>query len=141
MRISMETDAKMSTLSADARQRLADALRQRRALLVTELRQELEASGEQHLVDLAGRVHDAGEESVADLMADLDAARMDRQVGELRDIERALARMTDGTYGDCSDCGQRIGAARLEAQPAAERCVACQEHRERAAGSKAGPKL
>lgn len=131
----------MTDLAADAQLRLADALRQRRALLMTELREELAASGEQHLVDLAGRVHDTGEESVADLLADLDAARMDRQVGELRGIQRALDRMADGSYGTCADCGQPVATARLEAQPAAERCVSCQGKREHAAGGAAGPKL
>ncbi|WP_253202163.1 TraR/DksA C4-type zinc finger protein [Subtercola sp. PAMC28395] len=40
-------------------------------------------------------------------------------------IDRALARMSDGTYGTCVRCGQQIGFARLEAVPAAELCIAC----------------
>jgi RNA polymerase-binding transcription factor DksA len=32
-----------------------------------------------------------------------------------------------GDYGVCEDCGEPIGAARLQAQPAALRCAACQQ--------------
>lgn len=49
--------------------------------------------------------------------------------GQLRDalaeVERALARLEDGTYGRCERCGQQIAPARLEAKPAARRCIAC----------------
>jgi DnaK suppressor protein len=120
---------------------LAGALRQRRTELLARLGAELAASDEQHLTDLAGKVHDAGDESVADLLADLDAARMDRQVDELRHIEQALARMVEGSYGVCGDCGENIALARLEAQPAANRCITCQDRHEHAAGAAAAPRL
>lgn len=42
---------------------------------------------------------------------------------ELDDIERALSRMDDGTYGTCEVCGAEIGAARLEAMPATRFCI------------------
>lgn len=49
--------------------------------------------------------------------------------GELRDtldeVEAALGRLADGTYGLCERCGQRISPARLEAMPAARLCIAC----------------
>jgi len=43
----------------------------------------------------------------------------------LVDVEAALARLADGTYGICDRCHEPIGAARLEAKPAARRCIAC----------------
>jgi len=47
---------------------------------------------------------------------------------ELRDaldeVEAALKRLEDGTYGMCEVCGKPIGAARLEAMPAARLCIA-----------------
>jgi phage/conjugal plasmid C-4 type zinc finger TraR family protein len=46
-------------------------------------------------------------------------------------LEKALKRISDGGYGRCSDCDAEIPFARLRAQPGAERCVACQEHREK----------
>ena len=46
---------------------------------------------------------------------------------EIADVDAALARVDDGTYGTCTDCGRRIPAARLAARPDATRCVACAE--------------
>jgi DnaK suppressor protein len=40
-------------------------------------------------------------------------------------IERALAKLAEGTYGVCDRCGQPIPAARLEAAPESVLCVAC----------------
>ena len=44
---------------------------------------------------------------------------------EIHDIDRALARIADGTYGVCTRCGKRITVARLEARPTAELCIDC----------------
>ncbi len=41
---------------------------------------------------------------------------------ELRDVEHALARLEDGTYGTCELCGEAIGEARLEERPATRVC-------------------
>jgi len=44
---------------------------------------------------------------------------------KLRDVERALAKLDDGTYGSCDACGRPIGDARLEAMPWAVMCIDC----------------
>jgi DnaK suppressor protein len=44
---------------------------------------------------------------------------------ELNQIVYALARMEDGTYGVCVECGQRIAEKRLEARPTATQCINC----------------
>jgi DnaK suppressor protein len=41
----------------------------------------------------------------------------------LGEVERALAKMDDGTYGRCERCGKEIGEARLEAMPATPYCI------------------
>ena len=41
------------------------------------------------------------------------------------DLQEALDRAEQGTYGSCEDCGGGIGAARLEARPTARTCIAC----------------
>lgn len=46
---------------------------------------------------------------------------------ELSHIEAALARIEDGSYGQCVDCGIEIPSARLHAAPEAMRCIGCQE--------------
>lgn len=43
----------------------------------------------------------------------------------LRDVERALVKIDDGTYGICDRCGRLISEARLEARPWSVRCVDC----------------
>ncbi len=44
---------------------------------------------------------------------------------ELVEIDAALARIEDGTYGTCEICGGAIGRDRLRALPEIRRCVAC----------------
>jgi DnaK suppressor protein len=44
---------------------------------------------------------------------------------ELADIDHALARITNGSYGVCRNCGKRITVARLDARPTAELCIDC----------------
>lgn len=57
---------------------------------------------------------------------------------ELDDIDRALAKLDDGTYGKCEICGKDIGAERLEAFPAARFCV---EDQARVEAEGASPRL
>lgn len=45
----------------------------------------------------------------------------------LREVEGALERLRDGTYGTCMDCGMPVSRKRLEALPWARYCVTCQE--------------
>ena len=49
----------------------------------------------------------------------------------LTQIERALARIEDGSYGVCESCGEPIGKARLQAFPRAVLCVSCKQREER----------
>ncbi|BCJ86050.1 TraR/DksA C4-type zinc finger protein [Effusibacillus dendaii] len=59
-----------------------------------------------------------------------DLALRDADSLRLVEIDEALERMEDGTYGICTHCGQEIPYERLEAQPAAEFCITCQEKAE-----------
>ncbi|HEY6623093.1 MAG TPA: TraR/DksA C4-type zinc finger protein [Acidimicrobiales bacterium] len=43
----------------------------------------------------------------------------------LGDLDRALARLDQGTYADCERCGAPIGPERLAARPAARTCIGC----------------
>ena len=47
----------------------------------------------------------------------------------LTEVERALEKFDAGTYGTCENCGQPISPARLEAKPAARRCINCASQR------------
>jgi len=63
------------------------------------------------------------------LAANRAAAQRRRQ-----QVDAALRRMLEGEYGECASCGEDIDLRRLDAQPEAPLCVACQSLRERAPG-------
>jgi RNA polymerase-binding transcription factor DksA len=52
-----------------------------------------------------------------------DLSILDQIEAELADVERALARLDDGTYGCCQACGDAIDDERLAAVPATRFCV------------------
>lgn len=112
-------------------------LENRYLALREEIRQELLDSDHEHFIDLAGQVHDLEDESVADLLVDLDLAIIDLHVSEIREIDAALMRLARGGYGACADCEDAIGKDRLRAQPTASRCSPCQSNFER---NHAGPR-
>ena len=95
------------------------------------VREELLRSDNEHFLDLAGRVHDPEEQSVANLLVDIDLAIIDQHVREIGEVERALMRLSAGTYGRCVECGHEIESARLKAYPSISRCMICQSRRER----------
>jgi DnaK suppressor protein len=53
------------------------------------------------------------------------AALLGQTRDQLAEIDKAIQRIRDGSYGICERCGQLIGAGRLAARPAAVRCIAC----------------
>lgn len=127
-------------LPAHTRRELEDTLRARYAQLREEVSRELLDQDQYDYSDIAGKVHDPGDESVADLISDLELAAIDRNVSEIRAIETALDHLADGTYGLCVDCGDTIAVERLKAYPTASRCIRCQERYEKDHGG-APPKL
>lgn len=91
-----------------------------------ELRSELErltAPPEQGAgIGFGKRVGDGTTEAV-ERLATTAAARAIYK--SLMETERALQRLSEGSYGVCEECGSKIPAMRLEALPATTRCVAC----------------
>ncbi len=72
------------------------------------------------------------EQNSADQASDTTEADREEALVEAAEVRRdeakaALARLDDGTFGTCVDCGQKIAQARLEYRPEASRCLACQE--------------
>lgn len=84
-------------------------------------------SQQEGYLDVASEVPDTGDASFASLSVDLGNASLVRDVNELNAIQRARARIQDGSYGECVECGYIIPFERLEAQPTAERCAPCQD--------------
>jgi DnaK suppressor protein len=72
------------------------------------------------------RMDHAQEEAVNDAMIALD----ERSRQQLEEVKAALARLDDGTYGDCARCGKPVHAKRLETLPTTLYCTHCQEQLE-----------
>ncbi len=62
-----------------------------------------------------------------------DVSIIEQVEAELADVEHALQRLDEGTYGVCEACGKPIGDARLDAMPAARLCLDDQAEAERQA--------
>lgn len=75
---------------------------------------------------LSGEAPDSADEATADLLSDLANADTTRDLHEMRELEAALARMEQGSFGTCAHCARDIVYARLLAYPGATRCVGCQ---------------
>ena len=101
-------------------------LRARQRELRGEVASQLKNQDDPRLVGLRNRMEDTDDWAVADAMAAMDISLVSRDLAVLAEVEGALARLANGTYGACVDCGADIPYARLAAYPAAKRCVACQ---------------
>jgi DnaK suppressor protein len=73
--------------------------------------------------DSADMAFEAGNDEVASQLAQLESR-------ELYQIERALQRLKQGTYGVCEGCAKKIPVARLDALPFSTTCVQCQREME-----------
>ena len=124
-------------LTTAERGTLAKQLEERRRVLRSELSAKLNAQDNPALLGLRNRMEETDDWAVADLETALDVAEVSRDAGELREVEAALLRMKDGSYGECIDCAKPIPFARLHANPSASRCIACQEKVE--ASQRRGP--
>jgi DnaK suppressor protein len=75
-------------------------------------------------------VKDAEEQSVNDFVRDVELALIEMTSETLGQIDQAMHRLEEGTYGICANCGTEIAEARLKAVPFATLCRACQEAQE-----------
>jgi len=153
-RVAMKTNENRTPATAPAKSpaksptsfKVKDGEKPWTAAEVEELRGELEADA----VHLREEIRDAEQEIVGLLrdggdgagndQADVGSTTLERDhemslANNARDmldqIERALSRIDDGTYGVCESCGQAIGKGRLQAFPRATLCVSCKEREER----------
>lgn len=83
--------------------------------------------------DKPHEVLDPGETSEADIQEDIEFALIQMKAETLNKINEALARLDEGRYGFCFECGDEISEQRLRALPFAVRCKDCEEARENAA--------
>jgi DnaK suppressor protein len=101
-----------------------NALRKALAGDLSLLKQLREQSGG----DVVDAALDAAQDEISSQLAEVESR-------ELVNIERALTRIKNGTYGECEICGERIPLARLNALPYATSCIECQRASELSGGN------
>ena len=121
----------MNPLSEQERSTLSRRLASRREELRSEVQTQLANSDDPRIAGFANELAVAEDWVLADILADMDLTMVSRDIAELGEVEAALTRIDDGSYGTCSSCGESIGWPRLNAQLTAQRCIRCQEAFER----------
>ena len=107
-----------------------------RNLLLQQRRQAIEDLRANRAIALEGNdgVEDSGEMSEFDLNRSTALNIASRQSQLIEEIDEALGRIEDGTYGQCSRCGKPLDEERLEAMPTAKYDAECQAAIEAAQG-------
>src|SRR5205807_6396151 len=108
----------------DALLRLHKSLLARRDHLRKKLSEELAQMSSTGTGDSADVAFESGSDEMNSQLAEFDA----RELGQ---IERALTRLKQGTYGVCEGCQTKIPVARLNALPYTSLCIDCQREMER----------
>lgn len=78
-----------------------------------------------------GAGHDQADVGATSFERDQELTLMNNEREMLAQIDRALARMADGSYGVCESCEQPIGKMRVMAFPRATLCLSCKQREER----------
>ena len=106
---------------------IKDMLVKMREELVQEIGRRSKATTEAGAQDIGDILDSVSEERTREL----DMILTDREKRKLHQIDDALDRIAEGTYGQCDECGVKIPKARLKVLPFAKFCVECQEKNER----------
>jgi RNA polymerase-binding transcription factor len=86
-------------------------------------------------------VKDSVDMSMQDVSQELSLRLGERESQIVADIDQALMRIDEGTYGECTRCGKPIDERRLEAMPTARYDAACQTELEASQGTDNAPTL
>jgi RNA polymerase-binding protein DksA len=112
------------TLLEEERRRVAEAINYLHAEnpgTIEDETEEVVGLGENHL----------GETASVTLDREIDYTLEENSGHVLNEIDDALVRLADGTYGKCRGCGGEIPTERLEAMPWATQCIDCKRREER----------
>ena len=111
----------------DTRLYFEKRLRQRQQ----ELEQAVASTVAQALASNIDDTQDVADQAVAGYQKELLFSQGSVRSAQLRLVRQALARLADGTFGECVRCYQAIGAKRIEALPWTPYCIDCQERIEK----------
>ena len=128
-------------LTAEQLEELQRSIAARHAALRAEVHADVARTRDESYGEVAGGVTDAADRAAAYLLSDVDQAEVTRDLLEVRELEAAQARLADGSFGTCADCGLEIAFERLRVNPGALRCVPCQSVHEKTYAHPAEPRL
>lgn len=102
--------------------------------LLTQQRDELQGNARRAL---SGDIHvdpddfpDEMDTASSEVNLQFTGRLREREQGLISKIETALEKIEEGTFGECLNCGEDIGVARLKARPVAELCIECKSEQE-----------
>lgn len=116
------------TLTTAQRTELRELLDARRTELLAQMQQNRE--------NLAPPSEDEGAVVQRNVAREVDQTLSDIDAADLVRIDHALARMDEGGYGECSECGCAIPFERLRIEPQTQHCVACKSRWESRQGGR-----
>jgi DnaK suppressor protein len=111
---------------------LKQMLEGRKRQILSEVQEKIRDVRSENTSGKLSHVLDSGESSEADIQEDIEFALIQMKAETLSKIDEALARLEEGAYGNCFECGSEISEPRLRALPFAVRCKDCEEARETA---------
>ncbi len=129
----MTTNAKKQVQQTARYGELKKMLDERKREILSEVQEKIRDVRSESSSARMNDVLDAGESSEVDIQEDIEFALIQMKAETLSKINEALARLEEGAYGNCFECGEEIAERRLRALPFAVRCKDCEEAREIAA--------
>ena len=99
-----------------------------------DLVKEISESAKTEKDDLKGEIGDMYDHASCERERELTLLLGERERDKLAEINAALERIEDGTFGECEECGEKIQPGRLKAMPFTTVCVHCKSKEENEKG-------
>lgn len=122
----------MGHYSEHDKRAIQEALASQLGNLTEHIRAGMSESEQMQFTAILGRsTGDSSDEALATTLGDLSAARLSLEIHQWQALKEAEQRLGEADFGECTECGVTIPAARMVANPAARRCIHCQTAYER----------
>ena len=127
-----------SARKSNREKRLREMLLKKKKEIEARVTEELGEKMTEDIASTLGPAMDEGDLSTLEAGRDLDYGLLTMFTQMLKNIDHALEKLDDGTYGTCEECGAGIVEKRLKVMPFARYCVDCQKEKERFAEADKG---
>jgi DnaK suppressor protein len=128
----MDATNKKNQMNKSRYEDLKQMLEERKRQMLSQVHEKIRDVRSENVSGKVNNVLDPGESSEAGIQEDIEFALIQMKAETLNKINEALARLEEGAYGNCFECGEEISQPRLRALPFAVRCIECEEARENA---------